>query len=139
MLGTAGEDGSFQPLSLCSGFARGLDIWKNYAIVGLSKPRRIHAFDCLPLGEQLAKHGEEPICGIQVFDTGTGRQAHALSFESGIDEMYDVAVLPAANRASISGVTPQEVSANVWFGAAGAETDAAWIDHNVIRDGQRRG
>jgi hypothetical protein len=40
---------------------------------------------------------------------------NTLWFDSGIDEMYDIRVLPHVRRASISGVHPREISANAWF------------------------
>jgi uncharacterized protein (TIGR03032 family) len=126
------RNGKLDALRICSGFARGLDIWNRSAVVGLSKPRRIHAFDCLPLGTVLEKNKLEPRCGIQIFDLADDGVCHTLWFDSGIDEMYDVRVLPHVRRASISGVHPREISANVWFSHQRSEVESGWIDQQFL-------
>lgn len=133
------RNGKLERLRICSGFARGLDIWNGHAIVGLSKPRRIHAFDCLPLGDELQKRELAPRCGIQIFDLSDESICHSLSFDSGIDEMYDVRVIPNVRRASISGIHPQEIAANVWFSLRTSGEDSGWIDRRLMTNRQTAG
>ena len=44
----------FEPVTFVPGYARGLAFYGDYAFVGLSKPRREHAFQGLPLEKNLA-------------------------------------------------------------------------------------
>jgi uncharacterized protein (TIGR03032 family) len=88
----------FEPIAFLPGYARGLAFHGKYAIVGLSKPRREHAFQGLPLERTLAAKGAVPRCGIQVVDTTNGAVAHWVRIESTIEELYDVAVLPDVVR-----------------------------------------
>ena len=48
------KTGKFEPVVFCPGYLRGLAFWKNYAIVGLSKPRgEDKTFSGLPLDDRL--------------------------------------------------------------------------------------
>jgi len=88
----------FEPVTFVPGYARGLAFHQGYAFVGLSKPRREHAFQGLPLEKNLAERGAAPRCGLQVIDLKTGAVLHWARIESSIEELFDVAVLPGVIR-----------------------------------------
>ncbi|MGD1716731.1 TIGR03032 family protein [Dapis sp. BLCC M172] len=89
------QTGKFQPVKFCGGYLRGMTFWKNYAIVGLSRPRkREQTFSGLVLQERLAAKGARAFCGLQVINLDTGDILHWLRIEGIIVELYDVAVLP---------------------------------------------
>jgi len=72
------------------GFTRGLDFWGNLAFIGLSQIRESAVFSGLPLTQTLT----ERICGVWVVDINTGEAVAFLRFESGVEEIFAVAVLP---------------------------------------------
>ncbi|NEO57271.1 MAG: DUF4915 domain-containing protein [Okeania sp. SIO3B5] len=89
------QTGKFQPVKFCGGYLRGMTFWKNYVIVGLSRPReREQTFSGLVLQERLAEKGATAFCGLQVINLDTGDIVHWLRVEGIIVELYDVAVLP---------------------------------------------
>ncbi len=90
--------GRFEPVTFLPGYARGLAFHGKYAVVGLSKPRREHAFQGLPLERELAQKGAAPRCGFHVIEVATGATLHTARIESAIEELYDVAVLPGVVR-----------------------------------------
>lgn len=91
--------GRFEPVCFCPGYVRGLSFIGKWAVIGLSRPRQGNStFAGLPLDDRLAAKGVGPRCGIAIVDTETGTMAHALTIHSGIDELYDVTVLPGVRR-----------------------------------------
>lgn len=92
------ENNKFVPITWLDGFLRGLAFYKNYAIIGLSKPRHERTFAGLPLEELLNKRKAEPRCGIFIVDITTGEIVHSLEAEGEIVELYDVEVLPNTKR-----------------------------------------
>ena len=59
---------------------------------------------------------DEPLkCGVAVVDLASGRQVALLEFQSGIEEVFDVQVLPGVRSPLISGPNPQIDSRAVWF------------------------
>ena len=120
------DKGNFVPVAFCPGYARGLAFWKHFGIVGLSKPRRPHAFDELPLKSMLSKHHATPFCGIAIFDTRTGELLHQLEMSGDLLEMYDVAILPNTRSPSSVGTTPEELRKNVWFEQQGKNGRVGW-------------
>jgi uncharacterized protein (TIGR03032 family) len=97
------QTGQFQPVSFCGGYLRGLTFWKNYAIVGLSKPRE-QTFSGLVLEERLAAKKAEAFCGLQVIDLKTGNVICWLRIEGIIEELYDVVVLPGVRHPGCFGL-----------------------------------
>lgn len=92
---------SYDPICELPGFTRGLSFWKNYAIIGSSKPRRQGVFegnDATPLNKRLEKTGEEAQCQISVVDLQTGERVHHLTIDGPASEIYDVCVLPSIRR-----------------------------------------
>ncbi len=59
-------------VAFCPGFLRGLAFHGDFAIVGLSQPRRDGAFKNLPLDDELAAKKSEPRCGLQIIDARNG-------------------------------------------------------------------
>jgi uncharacterized protein (TIGR03032 family) len=84
---------AFRPLAFCPGFARGLALRGNYAVVGLSKPR-YERFEGLALDRRLQQADSDPWCGLQVIDLTDGTCVHWFRIDGAVAELYDVAVLP---------------------------------------------
>ena len=112
--------GAFEPLTFCPGYLRGLAFAGDYAVVGLSRPRRDKTFSGLELDEQLAARGAEPRCGLSIIDLRTGDVAQWLRFDGLVTELYDVAVLPDVARPMALGFKTDEIQRLLTVGDPGA-------------------
>src|SRR5260370_3908818 len=74
------------------GFTRGLDFAGDLAFVGLSQVRESAVFSGIPITERLTP--EQRTCGVCVVDLRRGETIALLKFESGVQEVFAVAVLP---------------------------------------------
>ncbi|MDG3008411.1 TIGR03032 family protein [Paludisphaera mucosa] len=84
--------GKYEPIAQIPGFTRGLEFAGNLAFVGLSQVRESAVFSGLPITERLA--AEERTCGVCVIDVATGQAVALLRFDTGVHEVFAVAVLP---------------------------------------------
>lgn len=82
--------GQVETVAQCPGFTRGIDFVGPLAFIGLSQVRESAVFSGLPLTERL----EERICGVWVVNIETGKTVAQLQFESGVEEIFAVQVLP---------------------------------------------
>ena len=87
------QSGGREPVSFLSGFARGMALWNNFALVTLSLPRD-GSFEGLELQGNLKAKGGEPWCGVLVIDLRTGDAVHWIRLSGHIQELFDVAILP---------------------------------------------
>ncbi len=92
------EDNKFIAITQLDGFLRGLAFHKNYAIIGLSKPRHERTFTGLPLDDILKSRNTEPQCGFWVVDITTGEIVHKFEIKGKVVELYDVQVMPSTKR-----------------------------------------
>jgi len=83
--------GSPKPFAQMSGFTRGLDFFKNYAFIGLSRVRETAVFGGLPLTERIEE--KDRFVGVQALNLSTGVIEAFLKFESGVNEIFAVNVL----------------------------------------------
>jgi uncharacterized protein (TIGR03032 family) len=111
--------GRFEPVTFCPGYLRGLGFIGDYAVVGLSQPRDKKTFGGLALDDELARHGNDAYCGLQVIDLRTGEIAHWVRFEGMVTELYDVCVLPGVTRPMAFGFRTEEISRTVALGDPG--------------------
>jgi uncharacterized protein (TIGR03032 family) len=103
------QTGKFEPLCFCPGYARGLSMFGNFAVIGLSTCRENRTFSGLPLDDALAAKGVQPRCGLLVVDLRSGDIAHSLTIEGIVRELYDVAVLPGVAMPSALGFKTEEI------------------------------
>ena len=101
--------GRFEPVCFCPGYLRGLSFAGPYALAGLSKPRHNKTFSGLDLDGHLKAREVEPRCGIQVIDLRSGDVVHWLRLDGMVEELYDVAVLPGAQRPMALGFKTDEI------------------------------
>ena len=111
--------GRFEPVAFCPGYLRGLTFAGDYAVVGLSKPRRDNAFGGLKLDSELVARGAEARCGLHVIDLRTGDTVHWVRLEGPVTELYDVAVLPGVVRPWALGFKSDEVERLLSVGEPG--------------------
>ncbi|QDU23842.1 hypothetical protein ETAA1_58500 [Urbifossiella limnaea] len=81
------------------GFARGLAAAGRYAFLGLSKIRPTSAMDGVPLAARRA----ELKCGVAAVDLAAGRVVGLLEFQTAVEEIFDVQLLPGARFPEVVG------------------------------------
>jgi uncharacterized protein (TIGR03032 family) len=113
------DQGKFEPLTFCPGYLRGLCFSGDYAVVGISQPRRDKTFGGLPLDEELSKRCAEARCGLQVIDLRNGDIVHWVRLEGMVTELYDVVTLPGVARPILLGFKTDEIQRMVAVGDPG--------------------
>ena len=92
------ETGGYEVITQLPGFVRGMARCGDYLFVGLSKLRKTSStFAALPISEDAL------FSGIVVVSLSEGRIVEHITYETGIEEIYDVQILPEG----ISIHTPQ--------------------------------
>jgi hypothetical protein len=87
------------------GFARGLAFAGPYAFVGLSKIRATSAMDGVPLAERR----EQLKCGVAVVDLRSGQSIALLEFQTAVEEIFDVQLLPGLRFPEVVGFQKEAV------------------------------
>ncbi len=101
--------GKFQPITFCPGYLRGLTFAGDYAIAGISRPRKEKTFTGLALDDALTARKTEPWCGLLVIDLRSGDTVHWLRLEGLVAELYDVVTLPDVRRPMALGFKSDEI------------------------------
>jgi uncharacterized protein (TIGR03032 family) len=91
------SSGQVAPVAALPGVARGLALHAGYAFVGLSKARP--TLEGVPIVAQR----DQLKCGLVVVDLRTGGLAGQLEFHTGVEEIFDVQVLPGITFPYVSG------------------------------------
>ena len=110
------ETGKFEPVAFCPGYARGLAIAGDFAIIGLSSIRDNKTFADLPLSDALEEKGVAARCALQVVDLRSGDLVHSLNFEGIVKELYDVVALPGVVRPTALGFKTDEIRRTITIG-----------------------
>lgn len=103
------KTGDFDEITFCPGYARGLALHRNYAVVCVSLGREQQSFGGLPLEANLQKAGMKPAAGLLVVDIERGEVVHWLRFDGLIEELYDVNLINGARRPRAVGFKSDEI------------------------------
>ena len=104
-------NGRLQIIVELPGYTRGLAIHGSLAFVGLSKIRGTSS-----QGVPIAARAEQLKCGCAVVDLQTGQAVASFEFPSGIDELFDIQILPGISSPFISGpFADQGPESPVWL------------------------
>lgn len=104
--------GTASTIATLPGFTRGMDCFGGYAFVGLSQIRETAVFGGLPLQDS----GQELRCGLAVVNLSTGSIDGLLWFQSGLEEIFAVTVLPGWRHPALIGPdTRTDDSQTVWL------------------------
>jgi uncharacterized protein (TIGR03032 family) len=104
-------NGKTQTVTELPGYTRGLALYDRFAFVGLSKIRETSTFGGMPIAERQP----ELKCGVGVVDLTSGRLVAHLEFVTGVEEIFDVQVLPGARCTVLSGPYPHlDAGAPIW-------------------------
>ena len=88
-----------------AGFTRGLAIHGPYAFIGLSKIRETNTFGGLPIAERL----DELKCGLAVVDLHRGQVVGLLEFQTAVEEIFAVEVLPGVRFPEVLGFQQETI------------------------------
>src|SRR5262249_27657648 len=97
--------GRRQRVAELPGFARGLALSGPYAFVGLSKIRKTSAMDGVPLADRR----EQLKCGVAVVDFRSGRVVALLEFQTAVEEIFDVQLLPGLRFPEVIGFQQETI------------------------------
>ena len=97
--------GRRQTVAELPGFARGLALCGPYAFVGLSKIRKTSAMDGVPLAERR----EQLKCGVAVVDLRSGQVIALLEFQTAVEEIFDVQLLPGLRFPEVIGFQQETI------------------------------
>jgi uncharacterized protein (TIGR03032 family) len=94
------------------GFTRGLDLYGGLAFIGLSQVRESAVFGGLPL-----QAGNDTLrCGLAIVDLSSGQLVGSFWFQSGVEEIFSVSVLPGyCNPVLIGPDTHTDDTQTVWM------------------------
>jgi uncharacterized protein (TIGR03032 family) len=101
------ETGGRDVVAVLPGYARGLAFYGGLAFVGLSRIRETTTFG----GTPIAAYADQLKCGIGVIDVGTGATVATLQFANGVEEIFDVQVLPGVRCPTLGATGDQD---DVW-------------------------
>jgi uncharacterized protein (TIGR03032 family) len=106
------RSGAIEDVAFCQGFARGMAMRGRHAVVGVSELRdgstRPRA-----LCDELDRRSIEPWCGLLVIDLERGEVLEHLRYETGIAELFDVALLPGVRNPMTVGPATEEILSTV--------------------------
>ncbi len=91
--------GQRETVARLPGFTRGVVFLGPYAFIGLSKIRATSAMDGVPLAERR----DQLKCGIGVVDLRSGRDVAFLEFQTAVEEIFDVQMLPGIRFPEVMG------------------------------------
>ena len=94
--------GKVETVTELPGYTRGLTMHGPYAFIGLSKIRETATFGGVPI----AADRDKLKCGVGVVDLRSGKLVAHVEFLSGVEEIFDVAVLPGIRCPVLSGPYP---------------------------------
>lgn len=98
-------NGQRQTVVELPGFARGLALTGPYALIGLSKIREKSAMNGVPLAERR----NELKCGVAAIDLRSGQLVGLLEFQSAVEEIFDVQLLPGLRFPELIGFQKEAV------------------------------
>jgi uncharacterized protein (TIGR03032 family) len=97
--------GRCQAVAALPGFARGLALAGPFAFVGLSKIRPTSAMDGVPLAEKR----DRLTCGLGLVHWPSGRVVGLLEFQTAVEEVFDVRLLPGLRFPEVVGFQKEAV------------------------------
>jgi len=99
--------GSFQEIFRFPAFLRGMSLHGDYAIIGASAIRETAVGS--PVSARLKADGLAPWSGLLIVHLPSGEVRHCIRFESGADEVFDVAALPGFRNPTTIGPATEEL------------------------------
>ena len=105
------QSGETQTVTNYPGYGRGMSIHGQYAFIGMSKARETSVFGGVPICEDRSAMR----CGVVIVDLLAGESVAYLEFQTGVEELFDVQVLPQTFSPVLCGPYPvEDQQAPVW-------------------------
>ena len=102
------ENKSYETVVKVNGFIRGMAAHKNYVFIGLSKVRKSSkTFGKLPVSE-MADHA-----GVLVYDLLNNEKIGMIKYNSTVEEIYDVQILPDTAKPGLISVSDERHSSAI--------------------------
>jgi uncharacterized protein (TIGR03032 family) len=98
------KQGQCETVARFPGYTRGLAIHGHLAFVGLSKIRETSTFGGVPIGE----NRDRLKCGVAVVDLRHASLVGQFEFNCGVDEVFDVTIIPGRRHTMMRGPFSQE-------------------------------
>ena len=113
------QNGSVETIVELPGYTRGLAFHGSLAFVGLSKVRERATFDGVPI----AADRDALKCGVAIVDLTAGKMIGLLEFHTGIEEIFDVRLVPGVRAPYIAGPYPElDEQAPIWLAPSATST-----------------
>ncbi len=104
--------GQVQTIVEVPGYTRGLTFAGQFAFIGLSRIRETSIFGGLPIADRR----EQLRCGVAVVDLISGQAVAKFEFQTGVEEIFAVEVLPQTRNPALFGPSPDEdQERDVWI------------------------
>ncbi len=104
------QRGVLEPIVQLPGYVRGMGLLDRWGWVGLSKIRETSTFGGVPIAER----AEDLKCGVAFVDMVAGQTVATLEFQSGVDEIFDVTVLPGHRHVTLRGPSAEDDLPAIW-------------------------
>ena len=105
------SNGQTETITQYPGYGRGMCLHGQFAFIGMSKARETSIFGGVPICEDRSSMR----CGIVVVDLSAGESVAYLEFQTGVEELFDVQILPETRSPAVCGPYPTEdQKAPVW-------------------------
>jgi uncharacterized protein (TIGR03032 family) len=106
------QKGTVETVAELPGYTRGLALCGSIAVVGLSKVRESATFGGVPIAADRSRLK----CGVAIVDLTSGRSIGLLEFHTGIEEIFDVHLIPGVRSPVVSGPYPEvDQQAPIWL------------------------
>jgi uncharacterized protein (TIGR03032 family) len=99
----------FESLITLPGYLRGLSFHGDYAFIGSSIPRENSGITHKPLDSSLAAKGQTIDCGVFIVNWRNGKLVHFLRISGGVQEIYDIAILPSTFKPGGVGFEDEDI------------------------------
>ncbi|HEX4917116.1 MAG TPA: TIGR03032 family protein [Limnobacter sp.] len=119
------SSGRYDCIAFVGGYARGLSFVGEYAVFGISKPRRESRIPGFPLHERLGALGQSDRCQLTAVHLPTGNVMQAIVFEGAAREFFDCAVIPNCTQAAVMSMEEAQHPALLSLDASSAALNKA--------------
>ena len=99
------KSGHVETVATLSGYTRGLAFHDRFAFVGLSKIRETAIFGSVPIADESIQRQ----CGVAVIDIHSGQIVAQLHFESTVQEIFDIQILPQIRFPAVIGFDKETI------------------------------
>ena len=97
------QKGRVETVAELPGYTRGLACCGSLAFVGLSKVRESSTFSGVPIAADRSRLK----CGVAIVDLTSGKMIGLLEFHTGIEEIFDVRLVPGVRKPYVAGPYPE--------------------------------